>query len=369
MDVLSTIWSTLTSYLSDSGFGQFHWTNGVMLLVGGLFIYPRDQARSSSRCCSAHRVRHPDRQHPYDAGKLPLGRVRRAGERGGSRLCTITYAPEAGGPVGQTHDALMRALLAAESVRLSGDAAVIADPGEGMAALYRGEAVLVNTHRLLAPRVPVDAPGVYAAGGGRSVFVAEVGEGGRYPELWSLAKQDPHNASIFWWLFAGVGLAGFYPPLIFLGHRGPDRLRPDAEQPQDAAARRGGAVRDLREPARRGGAGLRRCPRRRASGSSAARTGPRRSSPARGWRRSCSARSRSRRTRYMAMVPIIQPRSSSCSRARRSGGSACRSGRPSRVGCVSSSRSWASCSRRCSRRAGCRFSACSSSATCSASRW
>ncbi|MEL6741164.1 MAG: sodium ion-translocating decarboxylase subunit beta, partial [Planctomycetota bacterium] len=30
-------------------------------------------------------------------------------------------------------------------------------------------------------------------------------------------RQNVHNASIFWWLFAGVGLAGFYPPLIFLG--------------------------------------------------------------------------------------------------------------------------------------------------------
>ena len=30
---------TLTNYLMDSGFGQFHWTNAAMILIGLLFIY------------------------------------------------------------------------------------------------------------------------------------------------------------------------------------------------------------------------------------------------------------------------------------------------------------------------------------------
>ena len=30
---------TLTNYLMDTGFGQFHWTNAVMLLIGLLFIF------------------------------------------------------------------------------------------------------------------------------------------------------------------------------------------------------------------------------------------------------------------------------------------------------------------------------------------
>ena len=93
----------------------------------------------------------------------------------------------------------------------------IGDPAEGARLVRAGEAVVVNEHQFLAPRVPVDGPGVYSAGGGRYVLVEGEGRARRYPELWSLEKQNPHNASIFWWLFAGVGLAGFYPPLIFLG--------------------------------------------------------------------------------------------------------------------------------------------------------
>src|SRR5690625_7887101 len=30
---------TLFNYLADSGFGQFHWSNGIMIGIGILFIY------------------------------------------------------------------------------------------------------------------------------------------------------------------------------------------------------------------------------------------------------------------------------------------------------------------------------------------
>ena len=60
---------------------------------------------------------------------------------------------------------------------------------------------------------------IISYGQGRKLLVEELREDSRYPEIWSLAKQDVHNASIFWWLFAGVGLAGFFPPLIFLAFR------------------------------------------------------------------------------------------------------------------------------------------------------
>jgi sodium ion-translocating decarboxylase beta subunit len=215
MELLSSVWSTLTSYLGDSGFGHLHWSNVVMLAVGGLFIYLAVRKKYEPLLLLPIGFGMLIGNIPYDAGKLPLGVY--DGPVSEADLAVYAYTPEAGGPVAETHGGLMRLLLAEESVGLGGSAAEIGDPGAGMAALYRGEAVLVNTHRLLAPRAAVDGPGIYAAGGGRSVFVAEADDGGRYPELWSLAKQDPHNASVFWWLFAGVGLAGFYPPLIFLG--------------------------------------------------------------------------------------------------------------------------------------------------------
>jgi len=85
--------------------------------------------------------------------------------------------------------------------------------------LFRqGRAAMVNEHSVLSSRRDVtDEPAIVDYGQGRQLFVRESREDDRYPELWSARKQDPFRASVFWYLFAGVGLAGFYPPLIFLG--------------------------------------------------------------------------------------------------------------------------------------------------------
>jgi len=91
---------------------------------------------------------------------------------------------------------------------------------KALGLLEQGKAVMVNTHSVLSSRstIPDDGPpSIVDYGQGRRLFVAAKNDEGRYPELWSVKKQDPHGASVFWWLFAGVGLAGFYPPLIFLG--------------------------------------------------------------------------------------------------------------------------------------------------------
>ncbi|WP_428390139.1 sodium ion-translocating decarboxylase subunit beta [Mucisphaera sp.] len=100
---------------------------------------------------------------------------------------------------------------------------------EGDYLVHEGEAVMVNTHSLFAAPAWVavsdpemeDAPAglIVEMGQGRRLFVSELSQtpDGKYPEVWSPERQDVFNASILWWLFAGVGLAGFYPPLIFLG--------------------------------------------------------------------------------------------------------------------------------------------------------
>jgi sodium ion-translocating decarboxylase beta subunit len=218
MDILSTIWATLSSYLADSGFGHFHWTNGVMLAVGGLFIYLAIRRKYEPLLLLPIGFGMLIGNIPYDAGKLPLGVYDGpVSEADLAYYRTTDWAPDqAGPPHGVDSEPDLLSLIRSEPVWVF-IAERVDDPAEGARLALLGEAIVVNEHNLLSPRHEVSGTGVYAAGGGRYVFVDEPMESGRYPELWSLSKQDPHNASVFWWLFAGVGLAGFYPPLIFLG--------------------------------------------------------------------------------------------------------------------------------------------------------
>jgi hypothetical protein len=90
-------------------------------------------------------------------------------------------------------------------------------------------------------------------------------------------------------------------------HRGHDRLLGHALEPAPDPAGCGGAgghLLDLRSVRWRSASRRKRPPR---SASSAAPTGrPPSSSPV-SWRRTCSVRSPSRPTSYMALVPVIQP--------------------------------------------------------------
>jgi sodium ion-translocating decarboxylase beta subunit len=230
MDGLAAIWSTLVSYLGDSGFGHFHWTNGVMLAIGGLFIFLAVRKKYEPLLLLPIGFGMLIGNIPYDAGTLPLGvydgpvseadlayyACRVSGvELGGDVVFEPPSDPWAW-PAPESI-ALRRGLGHAVDAVYASSVDRIEDPSRAMVLLFEGDAVVVNMHRELSPRVDINGPGIYSAGGGRFVFVADPSAGPRYPELWSLEKQDPHNASVFWWLFAGVGLAGFYPPLIFLG--------------------------------------------------------------------------------------------------------------------------------------------------------
>ena len=99
----------------------------------------------------------------------------------------------------------------------------IYDPVVGEEMVYAGKAIMVNEHSLLStskaslPRSLNTPPVVYSGGQGRQMFIDHYNTEGKYPQVWSIKRQQPSNASVFWYLFAGVGIAGFYPPLIFLG--------------------------------------------------------------------------------------------------------------------------------------------------------
>jgi len=244
---------TLTNYFLDTGFGQLQLGNLVMIGIGLLFIFlaivkkfeplllvpigfgiligniPYDTAKLSlgvydgpvaSDDLTYYRVDFDDEMgvgsvlykgERYSMRQFHEALVRRGAERSGEPGHT---------PVGWSHTKLMEVIHASDAVYID-RAERIGTPTRAADLLDRGVAVMVNEHAFLSPTADdVSRPGIYAAGQGRRVFVTQqmLDEGeSRFPIVWSRARQDPSNASVFWWLFAGVGFAGFYPPLIFLG--------------------------------------------------------------------------------------------------------------------------------------------------------
>ncbi|GAB4547456.1 MAG: hypothetical protein Tsb0013_07200 [Phycisphaerales bacterium] len=218
MDILDTIWA----YLLDSGFGHFHWTNGVMLALGALFIYLAVRKNYEPLLLLPIGFGILIGNIPYDSSKLPLG----VHDGPVSEADLAYYRVEFADPALHADGEELYPLLVGRADHPIASIERIDDPADGRRAVHIGEAIVVNTHATFhtdwLPESDGDA--IVNIGQGRAVVAArEVlhddaqGTTGPYPQLWSLDKQDPHNASIFWWLFAGVGLAGFYPPLIFLG--------------------------------------------------------------------------------------------------------------------------------------------------------
>ncbi len=196
---------TFTNYFFDSGFGQVQWGNLVMIGIGLLFIFLAIVKKFEPLLLVPIGFGILIGNIPYDTAKLSLG----------------VYD----GPV-SPHELHYYAVDTIQSGNLTlepGTELHETDPGVTHEDLLRwmasDQVVMVNTHALYSTRVPDDfqAPGTLDIGQGRTIYIGERTEGDRYPQVWSQARQDPTNASVFWWLFAGVGLAGFYPPLIFLG--------------------------------------------------------------------------------------------------------------------------------------------------------
>ncbi len=248
---------TIINYLRDTGFGQFHWTNGVMIAVGLLFIFLAIKKGFEPLLLVPIGFGILIGNIPYDSSKLPLGVY----DGPVSEEDIEYYAVDGLFSFDDGDEATPKPNLSRLALELDEEQAKFAEAlfnevyipqtrAEGRLFAEEGKGFLVNTHSVFSPRVRPTVGGIYSIGQGRSIFVppnpalndvdlATLRNGGltgvddeeearllqwhewweqnRFPELWSLEKQDPHNASVFWWLFAGVGLAGFYPPLIFLG--------------------------------------------------------------------------------------------------------------------------------------------------------
>ncbi|MEM1331580.1 MAG: sodium ion-translocating decarboxylase subunit beta [Planctomycetota bacterium] len=229
---MGEVFDTLVSYLLDTGFAHMHWSNAVMLAVGCLFIYLAIRKKFEPLLLLPIGFGMLIGNVPYDAGKLNLGvydgpvseadlgyyDVGPISSIEDSMIVPQVTGFDADAPLFMTDRELLHAVRQGGFL-LGPDAQLrhIEDEAEARRLYVTGRAVMINEHHRLSPRGEVTGPGVYFAGEGRYVLVDDDGTTGRYPEVWSDANQDPHNASVFWWLFAGVGLAGFYPPLIFLG--------------------------------------------------------------------------------------------------------------------------------------------------------
>lgn len=198
---------TLFTYFRDTGFVQWQWANGVMILIGLLFIFLAIRKGFEPLLLVPIGFGILIGNIPYNTDKLSLG----------------VYD----GPVSE-HS--IEYYVDDEPIRTSFEGKTITlDPHRKVPdhLHYRadvwvreGQAIMVNTHDLLkGPAVGEQGPRVVDLGQGRALYVSDASHqpGDKYPQVWSARKQDISNASVFWWLFSGIGLAGFYPPLIFLG--------------------------------------------------------------------------------------------------------------------------------------------------------
>jgi oxaloacetate decarboxylase beta subunit len=234
---------TLTNYLMDSGFGQFHWTNAVMILIGLLFIFlaikkqfeplllvpigfgiligniPYDTSKLSVGVYDGPVSEHDIAYYAIEVEKVVIDGKRYSQEEAWKKMTSIPGGGEenshaAGNNWG--HEKLMRLITRSDSIKFSRIERMESHL-HGYDLVEQGRAIMVNLHSVLDARSEAQPASIISYGQGRKLLVEELREDSRYPEIWSLAKQDVHNASVFWWLFAGVGLAGFFPPLIFLG--------------------------------------------------------------------------------------------------------------------------------------------------------
>ncbi|MEQ9460937.1 MAG: sodium ion-translocating decarboxylase subunit beta [Phycisphaeraceae bacterium] len=203
---MEAVYSVFLDYLTDSGFGQFSWPNLVMIGVGCLFIWLAVRKGFEPLLLVPIGFGILIGNIPYDASSLSLSVYDGPVSEHDVHYYMVEYGEAEDGVIPLTFFEPLP-----EQERHRGDYLV-----------EEGRAIMVNTHALFS------APGWYGAergnavvalGQGRSLLVAQEvkAPSGKYPQVWSPEKQDVFNASILWWLFAGVGLAGFYPPLIFLG--------------------------------------------------------------------------------------------------------------------------------------------------------
>jgi sodium ion-translocating decarboxylase beta subunit len=190
---------TLLNFLTQSGFGQFQWGNGVMILVGCLFIFLAISKKFEPLLLVPIGFGILIGNIPYDTNALSLGVYDGPVSEADIHYFKITQEKQPDGSI---------------VVRPSSE--VVHDTQDGKRMVEHGQAVMVNQHAKLVYYGEIKAPAIIDVGQGRQIFALEKAEDNRYPSIVKPSTQDARNAGFFYLIFQGVAL-GIFPPLIFLG--------------------------------------------------------------------------------------------------------------------------------------------------------
>lgn len=240
--MLAVINLSLTRYFETSGFGLIQWPNLIMIGVGLLFLFLAIRKGFEPLLLVPIGFGILLGNIPYDARQVFVsvydGPVSEDAlhwleidvewieplDQPGLKI-SLEEAKRARGWTDDgpfTHAGLMQIIESSREVRLRSTRELAPDGG-GRLALELGRAILLNAKSKLTASTPEGVQSIYWFGQGRHIVVASpegaksLSDGGKHPELWSQRKQDPFAASVLWWLYTGVGVAGIFPPLIFLG--------------------------------------------------------------------------------------------------------------------------------------------------------
>lgn len=189
---------TLLHFLDQSGFGQFQWGNGVMILIGCLFIYLAISKKFEPLLLVPIGFGILAGNIPYDTSNLSVGVYDGPVSESNLHYYTVTE--------GETVDGQTRL----QSVRS------IDNTQEGKRLAQQGQAIIANDHAKLTYYGDIDAPAIIDVGQGRHILALEQAEDNQYPIIVEPRSQEVQNAGFFYLIFQGVGL-GIFPPLIFLG--------------------------------------------------------------------------------------------------------------------------------------------------------
>ncbi len=198
-------------YLADSGFGHFHWSNGVMILIGLLFIFLAIRKGYEPLLLIPIGFGILLGNIPYDSSKLSVGVY----DGPVSQAELAYYATEQGTTIDTVRFEPWELIYTPvdEERHLN---RVPFRPYLFQDRVAGGEALMVNTQLKLYYEGDVSEPGLIPHQQGRQVLAIEQAEDNRYPVVVPPESQDSWTASVLWMLYRGIEW-GFYPPLIFLG--------------------------------------------------------------------------------------------------------------------------------------------------------
>ncbi len=211
---------TLIEFVDQSGFGQFQWGNGVMILVGCLFIFLAIVKKFEPLLLVPIGFGIIIGNVPYDTTKLSLGVYDGPASESDLHYYKVDWGPIENGIRSLTsHESIdsQRGKSAIEKAAHAPSEHDTTSTEVGVDTLAGTTSiVIVNEHVKLTYYGHIEKPSVIDLGQGRKIFALEQREDNQYPIIVKPESQDVANAGFFYLIFQGIAL-GIFPPLIFLG--------------------------------------------------------------------------------------------------------------------------------------------------------